>query len=212
MKDSAYTLMFAAVLGIACAAMLTAVGQTTKQRYQRNREADKRRSILAALEPTYDTAASADKVLDDFKRMIPDGREELGDLTVYRYLLAGKLQAVAVFFEGDEEADGLWSHIEGYLILEPDLTTIRGLAITEQEETPGLGGDIAAGSFLDQWKGKKIVSADGKVGIVIKTGAGATAINHVDGITGATLTSKAVEHMVNKVIAIIVKERDKNGH
>jgi len=87
---------------------------------------------------------------------------------------------------------GLWGPISGILALSSDLETIRGISIIHQEETPGLGGRIAERDFLDRFRGKKI-TPELKI---VKPGK-ASANNEVDGITGATSSSKAFESIIN---------------
>jgi Na+-transporting NADH:ubiquinone oxidoreductase subunit C len=189
-----------------CAALLKAVGQWTKPRYQRNVQADRVRSILTALEPAYDPATPAERVLADFARVVPNGPEAMGDLTVYRYLPDGRPAAIAVRFAGK----GLWGDIEGFLVLEPDLLTIRGLAITRQQETPGLGGQIVSAGFRAQWVGRKTIAPDGPPGVVIAMTRKAAAINEVDGITGATHTCTKLQDMINDAIVKLAKERERD--
>ncbi|MFW6163531.1 MAG: FMN-binding protein, partial [Planctomycetota bacterium] len=88
---------------------------------------------------------------------------------------------------------------------------IRGLAIYEQEETPGLGGEIGSAWFRQQFEGKRIVSPGGEPGIRIHRGDGPDAPNAADGISGATMTCERMEGMLNDVIARIVKERHDDG-
>ncbi len=202
------TLIFAAVLGVVCAALLTAVGELTRSARELNVEADWKKNVLAVLEPGYDTDVSAEQVLADFKRMIPRGKEPWGKLEVYRYEVDGKLVAMVVPFAGP----ALWGDVEGYLALEADLTTIRGIAFTKHSETPGLGGDIAEEPFRNGWKGKQAKTA---AGIVVCKGPTAVADNEINGITGATKTGDGVQAMVNKVIKEIVAQRDRDkeaGH
>jgi Na+-transporting NADH:ubiquinone oxidoreductase subunit C len=203
-KSNLYTLVFAAVLGVISATLLTAVGELTKLPYERNRDADEKLSILLALDSTYSAGTDAATVLDDFKTMIPKGSEQVGPLNLYTYSRDGAVQARAVKFEGP----GLWGPIEGYLVLDPDWRTILALAITKQEETPGLGAEITSEAFLSQFRGtgKTIVGTDGSPGIKIVMAGGATGVNEVDGITGATGTSHALRDMINAVIADIVRE------
>jgi Na+-transporting NADH:ubiquinone oxidoreductase subunit C len=85
------------------------------------------------------------------------------------------------------------------------MRTIRGLTFYHHEETPGLGGEISADWFREQFVGKKIVDASGKGGIVIRMG-GDLAGNEVDGITGATMTCDKVQEMLNNVITDIIGE------
>ena len=100
----------------------------------------------------------------------------------------------------------MWGPIRGFLALEADMRTIRGVTFHEQEETPGLGGEIASVWFQEQFKGKVIELPDGERGIHIRRGGGASGPNEVDAITGATMTSKKVEVMLNAVIERILRE------
>jgi Na+-transporting NADH:ubiquinone oxidoreductase subunit C len=138
-------------------------------------------------------------------------QEDLGELTLYRYIQpegSGQAEIMAVEFEGP----GLWGPIKGFLALGADAETIRGLTFYEQEETPGLGGEIASESFRKQFEGKKIIDDTGNAGIVIKGGGATSAINEVDGITGATMTCDKVEAILSEVAQKIVKEfRKKDG-
>ena len=135
-------------------------------------------------------------------------QEKRGDLELYKYVPdkdSNSVETVAVAFEGP----GLWGPIKGLLAL--DNKTIRGLTFYEQEETPGLGGEIASNWFRKQFEGKQIVDATGKAGIIIKGGSGENAINEVDAISGATMTCNKVQAILNSVIKDIVKENKENG-
>ena len=90
------------------------------------------------------------------------------------------------------------------------MLTIAGITFHKQEETPGLGGEIASQEFRGRFKGKRIVSGEGDPGITIKVGSNQDD-NEVDGITGATMTCDKVQKMLNKVIMEIVKEQNSDG-
>jgi Na+-transporting NADH:ubiquinone oxidoreductase subunit C len=93
---------------------------------------------------------------------------------------------------------GLWGQIHGILALEPDLQTIRGVRFYRHEETPGLGGEISAAWFLEQFPGRKLVGEDGTPGFRIpKPGGAKGAPNAVDGISGATMTCDRVQDMLD---------------
>ncbi len=203
MKQSLYTFTYAAVLGTVCALLLTGAGRFTASYREANAQAEKVRNILAVLEVPFEPRAASQELLAVFERYVL--AEERGDLTLYLYVdpEAGQgLKAVAVPFAGQ----GLWGPIKGFLALKPDLKTIHGVTFYEQEETPGLGGEIGADWFRDQFKGKSIEDAQGKRGIRIRRGGGATGPNEVDAITGATMTSERVEEMINAAVARIAGE------
>jgi Na+-transporting NADH:ubiquinone oxidoreductase subunit NqrC len=90
---------------------------------------------------------------------------------------------------------GLWGPISGTIALTPDLQEIQGISIIHQEETPGLGSRIADAEFLDGFKGKKITN-----GLFVQPPGKDLADNEVHGITGATLSSKALEAILNSEI------------
>ncbi|GLS28137.1 Na(+)-translocating NADH-quinone reductase subunit C [Marinibactrum halimedae] len=92
---------------------------------------------------------------------------------------------------------GLWSTLYGFLALESDLNTVAGLGFYEHGETPGLGGEVDNPKWKGLWIGKEIYSAGGDVEIsVIKGTAPADSKHQIDGLSGATLTSKGVHNLV----------------
>ena len=101
---------------------------------------------------------------------------------------------------------GLWGPIKGFLALDPKITKIQGITFYEQEETPGLGGEIVKPSFRDKFVGLVIRDEAGNPGIIIKNG-GEAAVNKVDGISGATMTCDKVQEMLNEAIKSIVEEK-----
>jgi len=96
---------------------------------------------------------------------------------------------------------GLWSTLHGFLALESDIKTVVGLGFYEHAETPGLGGEVDNPSWKAKWVGKEIYGADNQILISVAKGAvdpaSKTAINQVDGLSGATLTSRGVENMLH---------------
>jgi len=94
---------------------------------------------------------------------------------------------------------GLWSTLWGYLALDKDATTVRGITYYQHGETPGLGGEVDNVKWKNLWPGRKVFDDEGKVAItVIKGQAGAPAEDphHVDGLSGATITSRGVSNMI----------------
>jgi Na+-transporting NADH:ubiquinone oxidoreductase subunit C len=95
---------------------------------------------------------------------------------------------------------GLWSTMRGFLSLEPDGTTVRGLRFYEHAETPGLGDQIDKAAWRAQWTGKKLFADDNLPRIEVIRGfvdaSSASAKHQVDGISGATLTGRGVTNLV----------------
>ncbi len=96
---------------------------------------------------------------------------------------------------------GLWSTLYGFLALKNDAKTIAGITFYQQGETPGLGGEITNPRWQKLWQGKQAFDANGKVAIQVIKGEvipnSPKAIYQVDGLSGATLTSRGVNNLVH---------------
>lgn len=206
-KGSLYTTVFSGILGAVCALLLTGAGRMLAPYREANIEAERARNILGVLGVPHDPGLPAQALIELSNATVVE--ETRGDLTLYKYVAAengARVEAVAVSFSGS----GLWGPIKGFLALEPDLKTIRGVTFHEQEETPGLGGEITAAWFRAQFVGKSILSISGQPGIRIVRGGGADGQNEVDAITGATMTCRKVEAMINATIMKLVAGQSAN--
>lgn len=97
-------------------------------------------------------------------------------------------------------AYGLWSTMWGFLALEADANTVRGLRFYEHGETPGLGGEIDNPRWQARWEGKQVYNDAGEVALSVVKGSvspdEAGAEHRVDGLSGATLTSRGADNMI----------------
>jgi Na+-transporting NADH:ubiquinone oxidoreductase subunit C len=95
---------------------------------------------------------------------------------------------------------GMWSMLYGYIAIGPDFTTIAGMTFYEQNETPGLGDQIAHPQWLAGWNGKQIYDHIGTPLFSVSEGeveaGSARAAYQVDGLTGATVTGNAVTALI----------------
>lgn len=92
---------------------------------------------------------------------------------------------------------GLWSTMYGFIALERDLDTISGLRFYEHAETPGLGGEIDNPRWIASWEGKELYDDSGELAIeVLKGQAPAGSDHQIDGLSGATLTTRGVHNLV----------------
>ena len=96
---------------------------------------------------------------------------------------------------------GLWSTLHGFLALEKDLKTVVGLGYYEHAETPGLGGEVDNPSWKAKWIGKEVYDDNNNILIKVVKGAvdpaNPKAKYQMDGLSGATLTSRGVENMLH---------------
>ncbi|MDA9687451.1 Na(+)-translocating NADH-quinone reductase subunit C [bacterium] len=94
---------------------------------------------------------------------------------------------------------GLWSTLYGFLALEADLQTVAGIGFYEHTETPGLGGEIDNPKWKAGWIGKQAYNQGELVISVLKGKADmsrAGSESQIDGLAGATLTTRGVDNLV----------------
>ena len=144
----------------------------------------------AAKDPVHSHAIAGEQDLAQLKRRAKWGwvylvRDDRGDIDVIIVPIKGK---------------GLWSTIYGFLALERDGRVVRGLGIYRHGETPGLGGEIDNPSWQASWKGKQVSDERGEPALQVLKGAvvvgSALANRQIDGLSGATITSRGMENMV----------------
>jgi Na+-transporting NADH:ubiquinone oxidoreductase subunit C len=107
----------------------------------------------------------------------------------------GRLELLVLPIEGK----GLWSTMYGFLALGPDLTTVRGLTYYQHGETPGLGGEVDNPRWKALWPGREVFDPQGRPAIeVVRGDAGPPQADphRVDGLSGATITSRGVTAML----------------
>lgn len=217
----AYTFGFALMICIVCSFLLALVSEGLRSKKELNVAMDIKKNILKAvdLKEPLGVKASSEDVLQIYKEKIvelvidakgqvvagvaPSDISEGSDLyPLYEYKEDNQIQAYAFPIVGK----GLWSTLYGYLALEPDAKTVRGITFYKHGETPGLGAEIDKPWFQNNFKGKKIwdekthklhpvAVAKGKVEGQF---SGGQEKFYVDGISGATMTSRGVTAMIAK--------------
>jgi Na+-transporting NADH:ubiquinone oxidoreductase subunit C len=114
---------------------------------------------------------------------------------VYQVKEAGEIRSLILPLNGK----GLWSTLYGYLALEADGRTVEGITFYEHKETPGLGGEVDNPRWKALWKGRKAFDDQWQVALEVKKGAAGTPEvdpYQVDGLSGATITSRGVSGAV----------------
>jgi electron transport complex protein RnfG len=113
--------------------------------------------------------------------------------TIYRGTnAAGALLGYAVRVE----TQGYGGAITLLVGLSPDLSTIMGIEVVEQVETPGLGGNITTDSFKEQFAGLDA----GEAVSYVKNVEPDPDRNEIQAISGATITSRAVVSGINTTL------------
>lgn len=155
---------------------------------------DPESSDLAIDPEAYDAKKAAND--PDLQEPVKDGalpgiafREPYAE--VYEIVSDGKTDGYILPIYGK----GLWSTLYGFLAVEADKETVKGITFYSHAETPGLGGEVDNAGWKALWPGKKIYENDGQVALGVVKGKSSDEYG-VDGLSGATITSKGVDNMV----------------
>lgn len=203
MKDSIYTICYAVAVGTVCAGLLTGAAEFTAPYRAANQRADAMRNILAVLEVPIGPRMSAEELTRLYESRVRP--ETIGPLNVYR-LLGDASEGGAELVAVDVVGPGLWGPIRGFVSLESDWTTIRGVTFHDHQETPGLGAEISGEAFRSQFRGKQLLAEDRTPGLRVVS-AGAQGPLEVDGISGATITCDRVGDLLRQLAEQIVAQR-----
>jgi Na+-transporting NADH:ubiquinone oxidoreductase subunit C len=225
-NDNKYVFGFAIGVCLVCSILLSAVTETLRKPQEINAELEVKRNILKAVKLQKPVTAKTpksealqvyvDKITEeviDLKGNVVEGKKpkDLTDkdtdlLALYVYKEGGKVIAYAYPIIGQ----GLWSTLYGYLAIDADGSTVRGITFYKHGETPGLGAEIEKDWFQNDFVGKTIFDVkDKKVTPIVVVKGKASDIYkgeelkyHVDGITAATLTGIGVTDLLAKWINI----------
>lgn len=225
--SNTYIFVFSTVMVMLVATLLSFVAEQLKPFQEKNIEIEKKLDILRSVGIARDIDDVKDKdiyVEEAYDKNIsksfainPEG-ELKADVEASKINLKAELakssedRNLPVFVYVDEDGKeihilplqgkGLWGPIWGYISLEEDLTTIYGAIFAHSKETPGLGAEINTDWYQAQYLGKKIFDDAGKFTSirVVKGGADPDDPHAVDAISGGTITSVALEEMMEECL------------
>ena len=158
---------------------------------------------VADADPNYEPrkAAKDDKLNEEIDSQFDIGLSKREQKT-WVYLVqgeSGQVEQVVLPIYGM----GLWSTLYGYVAVDQDVRHIQGLTYYEHGETPGLGGEVENPAWKAKWVGKMIWEEgqpreDENLMVGVAKGAPppAKADYMVDGLSGATITSRGVDSML----------------
>ncbi len=206
-NSNAYIVIYAAILVIVVAFLLSFVSSSLRERQESNVTNDVKSKILAALHvETDDPEAAYESIITDNlwdgTGLQPVPAEEFK--TDYNpEIKAGRYHVFVAQIDGETKyvlpvyGMGLWGPIWGYIALNADRQTVFGAHFDHEGETAGLGAEIKdSKAWQAKFEGKKIAD-EGKVILGVKKAAdGPDPTCEVDAVTGATLTSAGVDAML----------------
>lgn len=214
-NSNVYTIVYAAVMVIIVAFLLAFVSSSLKDIQNANVENDTKGQILTAL--NYNKAEI--NVQEVFASEVEDNLFQDGELVPYSgsflttYGSAIKEGQLHVFCANTADGleayvipmtgRGLWGGLWGYVAVSviDSKPQVVGTYFYHESETAGLGARIGDRDFQEKFIGRPIFNEEGEIALcVVKDGAGNQEFD-VDGVTGATLTSKGVSAMVQDGLA-----------
>tara|TARA_B100001142_G_scaffold280788_1_gene292209 strand:+ start:16 stop:717 length:702 start_codon:yes stop_codon:yes gene_type:complete len=211
MHSNSYTIVFTSIVTIILGGFLSVAAGTLKEIQELNVENDSKKNILSSLgyEPDSNQLWTSDDITKLFQLNIEayvlnsNGEKtnidpasvntdtDYENFPIYIDKKDGVVNGYAIPISGK----GLWSTLYGYFAIEPDGITAKGITFYAHKETPGLGGEVDKPWFQNNFVGKRFIDEGGDlVGIKVAKGkANPNSPYEVDGISGATITSKGLE-------------------
>jgi Na+-transporting NADH:ubiquinone oxidoreductase subunit C len=188
------SVLYMFVITLVFASGVSGVKELNEERITRNQDLKLRRVILKVMDIKKPPGLDDADVVEFFDKRVKTVTHE-GRPVYVGYSDDGQaISGYAVPVGGA----GVWGSIDGMLGITPDGKQLTGLAFYKHSETPGLGGRISEPWFQNQFKGLKLheVSGDEKIFNLVPSGT-SSKDNDLDAITGATLTTAAVETFLN---------------
>lgn len=211
-NKNSYTFMFAAIMVVVVAALLSAAATFLKPYQEENERLEKMQSILSSIKVETSREEAAELYPDYIvQELVVSNHEQVSGVEAFNVDLTKEirkqnLERQAPLYIAQKEGEtfyvipirgtGLWGPIWGYISLREDVSTLYGAVFDHKGETPGLGAEIAEAAFENQFEGKEILDDSGNlIGIDVRKGDASTSYQ-VDGISGGTITSEGVEAMI----------------
>lgn len=229
-RSNTYIILFSVILTVVLGGMLSLASVGLKPAQDKQVELDTKKKILgavidiSAIEDPNELLALYDKKVQstvvDYKgtEVLKDAKgnpviaEKVNIQKNSRLDVKERLYPVYMFKNdnGSVEAyifpmfgKGLWDWISSYLALDADLNTVRGIAFDHKAETPGLGARITSDEIQKRYVEKKIYNDNGElVSVNMVKGEGNSGLGEhkIDGMSGATLTGKGVNNMLEEYL------------
>ena len=208
-NSNVYIITYSVVMVVIVAVLLSCAALGLKDRQDENILNEKKTQIVKALGETasYEEVVAEAALIDAEGNVVENETEKVfaalqsvkdtranGKFPIFK----AKDGSVVVPLYGA----GLWGPIWGYIALDKDMNTVKGIVLDHQGETPGLGAEITTAKHQAMYVGKSVFEGEELVGITLKKGGADKENTHeVDAITGGTKTSDGVTAMIKECLA-----------
>lgn len=217
-NTNSYTIIFAVIMVIIVGTALAFAATSLQPLQYENIRQDKMQSILATVGIETDRAGAQElyKKYITEEIVINNEGEIKENVNAFDVDLAKELKKepfdqnfplYVAEVEGEKyyiiplRGSGLWNAIFGYIALEGDVNTIKGVVFDHLGETPGLGAEITQLWFQKRFEDEQIFDKNGNlIGISVVKGYSSSSKedNKVDAISGATITGDGVTEMIKE--------------
>lgn len=218
-RDSnAYTIIYASVMVVLVAVLLAFTSESLRSFQKENEANDKRQQILRSVNVSVSGAETEIKYNELIKESFlvnEKGQKVDGDafaVDASKMVAENTYPVFVINIDGQTKyimamyGAGLWGPIWGYISMNDDGNTIFGTDFSHQGETPGLGAEITTSAFSSQFVNKQIFKNNEFKSIaIVKPGKDAQGQDYVDGISGGTITSVGVDHMIKNSLGHYVE-------
>lgn len=194
MKErSWFPIVYMFIITLVLSAVIIAFGSITRQRVKENERIAFERSVLEALLIDLSGKTSPHNIHKTFQEYIRDATSSTAG--ALRYIEKDSLIGYALPIEGP----GFWAPIKGVIGITENKQTVTGISFYEQNETPGLGGEIIKREFRNQFIGKRLADTD--TPLEIRSVSAELDDSSIHAITGATQTSTRLARFMNEQLA-----------
>jgi len=183
-------------------AILIGLSRFTQERVEANQQVAFERAVLEALPLDLPPKISSGQVHRIFQERVRAPAHGTGG--AYTLMQDGKVAGYALPVQGQ----GFWDMIKGVVGIAPDRTTLTGISFYEQNETPGLGAEIAQPPFRSQFPGKRIAET-GRPLSILPVGA-KLGPSDVHAVTGATQTSTRLGAFLDPALSRWRSEKERD--
>jgi Na+-transporting NADH:ubiquinone oxidoreductase subunit C len=231
-SKNSYTVLFAAGMVLVVGSLLAYVSSALKPAIQENERFEKQQNILYAMGVNENTdegsvnfipTTSVEQTFKNYikEQLVIEGDKVSADQEAYlidmkREIAASKRGEIPKLplLVGEKDGKtyyilpmygkGLWDAIWGYLSVD-DKMIVQGVYFDHKGETPGLGANIKARFFMDDFTGESLLTSNRLSGIQIAKGnndpLNTDKNDHqIDALAGATITGNGVTAMIAETV------------
>ncbi len=195
MKKSIFSVLYMFMITLVFTSVVTITRHYTQDLIELNEQAKIKRIILNVFGIFPDDGITSADVVETFNNRVR--KINLNNSTVYAALENDGQTPMGYAFL--LSGPGFWGPIHSVAAIDSHAEQILGVRFYNHVETPGLGARISEAWFFKQFNSLHINESQsgGKI-FTLKRPGKASGANQLNAITGATMTSQAVESFLNK--------------